>query len=178
MKTIKVPVYDRDDPEVVALVDERDAMKVFNFDWETKRSGKTIYAVSRAHIGGGSYKTVGMHNLVVGRTSGEVDHVNGNGLDNRRSNLRVGTKIQNAWNTTAKKNQKSSPFKGVTLHKPSGKWVAQICNNFVTRIGAFDTQEDAARAYDEVARETRGPLASFNFPRSRERSAITGLIEP
>lgn len=179
-RVVMVPVYDKDDPDLVAIIDEDDALKVFKYDWQAKRNGKdkTTYAVSRRHIGGGSYATVRMHNVVMGEKPGkEPDHKNGNGLDNRKQNLRFVTGTEQAWNRRAKQNQKSSRFKGVTRHKPSGKWVAQICNNYkVTRIGQFDDEEDAARAYDEAARKTRGDLATFNFPQPGERSAITGEI--
>lgn len=81
----------------------------------------------------------------------KIDHINGNTLDNRISNLRVCTNTQNAQNIHARRGMYSQ-LKGVTFHKRTGKFVAQIRVNGVSRwLGSFLTEEEAARAYAEAA---------------------------
>jgi hypothetical protein len=85
-----------------------------------------------------------------------VDHVNGNGLDNRRGNLRLATKSQNAQNRR-KVNGTTSQYKGTTWDKHSNKWKAQIRHNGkLIHLGLFDTEADAHRAYCEKAKELFG----------------------
>lgn len=92
-----------------------------------------------------------------------VDHINGNPLDNRRSNLRITDKRGNAQNS-AKHKDASSYFKGVTWDKSRRKWMVQIVIDGVrTHLGRFAIEEDAARAYDEAAKQHFGEFARCNF---------------
>ena len=90
-----------------------------------------------------------------------VDHKNGDGLDNSRSNLRIATKAQNGQNKTKRKGT-SSQYKGVCLHK-SGKWVAAIVvNGKRVHLGCYAAEQEAARAYDAAATTHFGEFAFTN----------------
>lgn len=101
-----------------------------------------------------------MHRLLLNFPLGlVVDHINGDGLDNRLLNLRPVTPIQNSYNRRGKLN--GTGFKGVYARK--GRFIAQI-DSPRTHIGMFDTAEEAARAYDAVALARYGEFAWTNFP--------------
>lgn len=93
-----------------------------------------------------------------------VDHINGNTLDNRRSNLRICTFRQNSMNSRPSKNpKKSSIYKGVSLLKKYNTWRAYIViNNKQIHIGIFKTEIQAALAYNEKAKVLFGEFACFN----------------
>lgn len=95
----------------------------------------------------------------------DVDHINGNKLDNRRSNLRVCTHKQNMWNMSAHK-ATSSRFKGVTAVAATGNWCAVVGNTRTSYIamGTYRSEEDAARAADRGAIKLYGEFARLNFP--------------
>ena len=99
----------------------------------------------------------------------EVDHINHNGLDNRRCNLRVCTRQQNQMNKRAMKG--SSKFKGVFWHSHAKKWGACITLQGRNKyIGVFISEIDAARAYDRYAAEHFGEFAYLNFPQLQSAS--------
>lgn len=93
----------------------------------------------------------------------EVDHIDGNGLNNQKHNLRMVTKAENQMNRACAIGL--SRYKGVYLSKATGKWVAQIkLAGKQKYLGYFKTQEDAARAYDNAAKNTFGEYARLNTP--------------
>lgn len=151
-------------PGVVALVDPCDA-HLAAFKWYANRKrGYTTYAV-HTPVGAGQ-KYVFLHRVVLGLTDSAliVDHVNGNGLDCRRSNLRLATVSQNGANRKLQRNN-TSGYRGVFWHKPSGSWRAQI-KSLGRRyaLGSFPSVEAAAKAYDAAARSHFGAFARLNFP--------------
>lgn len=102
-----------------------------------------------------------MHRLVMGVEDPkiQVDHINHETLDNRRSQLRLCTQRQNSFNTRKHSNN-TSGFKGVTQRKDSGKWGAYIrINGRKKTLGAYATPELAARAYAEAAATHHGEFA-------------------
>ncbi len=100
-----------------------------------------------------------MHRLIAQPPEGmEVDHVNGDSLDNRRSNLRVVSRRENLRNRRGWSTR--SPYKGVNYDKKRGKWKLHIAPE-------FDTPEEAARAYDKIARILYGEHAHLNFPENQ-----------
>ena len=97
------------------------------------------------------------HRYVIGAPKGlDVDHINGNPLDNRRCNLRLATRSQNMANTVKK------DYKGVYV-VASGKYKAVITINYNQKhLGIFDTAEQAALAYNEAAKYYHGEFAKLN----------------
>ena len=94
-----------------------------------------------------------------------VDHINGNGLDNRRANLRLATVSQNNWNSKSGFNRGKSKYKGVRWHKRRQKWAAGISMyRRKQHLGYFTDQKQAAKAFDKAAKELHGEFAVFNFP--------------
>jgi len=91
-----------------------------------------------------------------------IDHINRNGLDNRRANLRPATVAQNAWNSRRRKNR--SGYKGVWFARDKGKFHAAIWhNNKREYLGYFDSPISAAKAYDLAAKKYHKEFAVLNF---------------
>lgn len=105
-----------------------------------------------------------MHRLIMNAKEGQViDHKNGNGLDNRKDNLRFVTLSQNNMNAR-KMRDKSSKYKGVSWHKDNKKWRAEInCKDVKKFLGYFDNEIEAGEAYDKEALKLYGEYAKLNF---------------
>lgn len=140
-----------------AIVDKGDADSISRHNWTASagdKSGRLWYAVKFRHVK--------MHRWILGVSdpSIEVDHKNGNGLDNRRSNLRLATHLQNTRNK-AVLSHSSTGIKGVTPH-PSG-WRARIkINGKDKHLGIFTTKEDARAAYKNAADAIYGDFSYYN----------------
>lgn len=163
MKT--VPLYGRKAAGRVALVDDADYELVMRYRWhvqEKLRTGQRScpYASTRPVGADGRQHNLFMHTLITGYA--KTDHINHDGLDNQRANLRPATNAQNAYNQRPEIGT-SSYFRGVTWHRRMGKWQAQIGINGRHRyLGVFACEEDAADAYDSAALEAFGEYAYLN----------------
>jgi len=154
-----------------AIVDPEDYKELAKYEWYAKRCERRFYAErwGKAKQGSGVKGTgVKMHQVIMGTVKGKViDHINHNGLDNRKANLRFATAQQNSWNKRKQEGSYSSKYKGVHRVKSEKKWRARItCNGRVIYIGRFDDERAAAMAYDAKAKEMFGDYASLNFRHS------------
>lgn len=153
----------------VALVDDEDFDWLSQWKWQARFiPGRTVYAQRTQRLTPGVHglrKTITMHRAIMNAPDGlDVDHVNLDGLDNRRANLRLCTPSQNAYNVGVRPHSRSG-YKGVRFHKQSGLWRARITvAGVVISLGYHNTAEDAARAYDAAARREHGAFARVNFP--------------
>ena len=140
-----------------ALIDLDDVDKVKNIKWhrsDLQRS--TYYCISN----NSEWRRI--HRLIMGVTDKNivVDHINHNGLDNRKSKLRICTSGQNTCNCLTSKNNKSG-HKGVYWSKERKKWCAQISiNNKTKGLGRYDTIEEAIEAREKAAKEYYGEFAN------------------
>lgn len=146
------------------LVDDIDFEFLLSFGpWFVGKSRKIEYARTNVND-----RTAFMHRLiierVVGYFKGDVDHKDGNGLNNQRFNLRIATKSQNAANRGPQENN-TSGYKGVSWSKVALKWKAQIqINKTVFTLGHFIDPIEAAKVYDCAAKSTWKEFAWLNFP--------------
>jgi hypothetical protein len=142
-----------------AIVDAADYERVNAYMWYAAGSARRPYACCR-HNG----KHLSMHRFLMNPPEWMVvDHIDGNGLNNRRSNLRVCTQGQNSYNSRPR--GKSSQYKGVRRDKSRNRWVVYVrCNGHSHYVGRFRDEIEAARAYDRKAYELFGEYAWLNFP--------------
>lgn len=105
-----------------------------------------------------------MHRLIMNPSPAvQVDHINHNHLDNRRSNLRLCRNAENHWNTKVPKSN-TSGYRGVCFVKRLNKWQAKVNKNGKQyHVGLYATPEDAARAYNARAKELYGDFAYLNY---------------
>ncbi len=151
----------------VCFVDPDDIDLVSHVVWSEVKSLRTSYAYGFLP---GSEVRLFMHVLLMGQRDGfMVDHRDGNGLNNVRSNLRWATSSQNQANKRHQRGN-SNPYKGVW--PPTGEhphWRAGItCDGVRYYLGNFATPEEAALAYDRKAKELFGEFAKLNFEESRD----------
>jgi hypothetical protein len=142
-----------------ALVDTEDAPRLQCYKWQATKSGRTWYARRSRRLPNGKYRYVQMHRAIVNASDDvEVDHANGNGLDNRKENLRTCTHARNMAHQRKPLNN-TSGYLGVA--RTGNRWIANVSGQY---LGCFLTAEDAARARDTKARELHGDYAVLNFP--------------
>lgn len=120
------------------------------------------YEYVRGQVGGHS---ILLHRYLTNAGPGDiVDHANGDTMDNRLCNLRICTNAQNIANSKKYRSGKTSQFKGVCAY--GNRWRAQIMHRGQKKnLGLFSSEEEAAKAYDDAARERFGEFARLNFPR-------------
>ncbi len=144
-----------------AIVDAADYEWLSRYKWYAQACrGGTFYARRNTHPG-----TMSMHCMIMNPPKGMVvDHINGNGLDNRRCNLRICTQYENKLNSRPRKDSKSR-FKGVLPH--GDKWRAKVGGQ---HVGLFDDEVEAAKARDREALRQYGEHVWLNFPLEDEDS--------
>lgn len=128
----------------------------------------TVYAIHQRPIGVGKIKNFRFHREIMNAPDGvQVDHKFGNGMDNRKRHLRLASGSQNQRNKHPRENC-SSKYMGVSWDLGRGKWRATIQSDKIAkRIGSFDSEIEAAMAYDEHAILLHGEFARLNFPKQK-----------
>ena len=158
----------------VALVDDDDFERVSAFKWSVSvRRGKhKTYTHAHRHVGPKKDRTtLSLHTFIMGHHHGMmIDHADGNGLNNQKYNLRVATRGQNVANSQRRDNAKK--YRG-TWRQKGGQFVAQVGSGPEKYIGTYETEEEAARAYDAAAVKKFGEFARLNFPREHSPAAPT-----
>ena len=152
-----------------AVIDADMAPKVGQYDWRAFRRRDRIYPRAHGRIAGKPMSIL-LHRLVMGMGmrspyyDAEVDHIDGDPLNNRRANLRLVTSAQNSRNSRKTSRRRTSIYKGVCFDRRSKRWVSNIrVNGGALTLGHHATPEDAARAYDAAAALYFGAFARTNI---------------
>lgn len=154
-----------------ATVDDEDFKDLSRYKWFAHSpDGQRWYAMRNKKLFNGRKTTISMHvYLMKSSERATIDHIDGNGLNNTRKNLRFATNKQNCSNSKISKNN-TSGYKGVHFYTRTGRWQAFIHNDYKKiHLGYFDSPEDAARAYDRAAVRYHGEFASLNFPAKKSQ---------
>ena len=141
------------------LIDEVDFKTLGHLTWYVNNVGYAANDVGKRK----GIRTL-LHRAILGNPKYNIDHKNGNKLDNRRENLRPCNQSQNTANAGIRKNNKAG-YKGVTYDErnPNMKWIANLTKNYKhIYIGAFRTKEEAAVAYNSRAIKEFGEFANLN----------------
>lgn len=165
MKQIPLSKNGKHSGKYWAIVDDEDYDNLMRWNWSVEH-GNIIYAVRarRKNEKNVTSTSIRMHRYLMGLdTEGmKVDHIDHNGLNNQRGNLRLATSLQNSFN---RRTFGKSKYLGVSWHKRTEKWMAYI-NRYkkMIHLGYFLIEEDAARARDKKALELHGEFAHLNLP--------------
>lgn len=143
----------------IALIDDEDYERIIQYHWYADKHGYTYYA-RRSFNNKHDY----LHRFIMNAKPGEqIDHLDGNGLNDQKYNLRIVNNSQNHMNSK-KHLDGLNKYKGISWNKRKKKWVATICLNYKhIHLGFFINELDAARAYDEAAKKYHGEYARLNF---------------
>ena len=176
---VKFTIKSRTYGELEVLIDDEDLESVQEHTWHVIKApnGKFYVNTHVKHPDGGIYESgrnkgrlkgtlLQLHRLIAKAPKGKVvDHINGNPLDNRRENLRIATHKQNSMNRMKTRTHKGKPtsskYQGVSYITSRNRWQARCSRH---QVGYFKEESEAARAYDEKAKELFGEYANLNFP--------------
>jgi len=165
MKKLYLSNRDETKDKCFTLVDDVDFFDLNKFSWCIQPSGRTSYAIRSEILLDGKRRTIRLHRVILGAKKGEkCDHKNGDGLDNRRKNLRICSQIENGQNRRISKNN-SLGFKGVVFDRrmKERKFRAKIkVNRKLICLGYYKTPQQAAKAYNRAANEFFGDFARLN----------------
>ncbi len=145
------------------MVDDKDFESLDAYNWWAFVRKCGVY-VCRTDYQNGKKRTVAMHRTIMGEPHGmDIDHIDGNPLNNCRSNLRVCTRGEHLRNQKTRGGKKASKYKGVVWRAARNKWSANIRLDGVRKqLGCFATEEQAAEAYNIAAKKMFGEFARPN----------------
>jgi len=160
----------------IALIDDEDFDRISKMRWHAwyNKNGDSFYAHHSVYVKGESPRVIRMHRHILGVTDTnlDVDHIDGDTLNNQKYNLRVCQSHQNTANQVNLRSDNTTGYRGVVkyFYNNTKKWTAQLSNKGkVIRLGYFDSPEEAAKAFDKAAKETRGEFCGkLNFPEDPE----------
>lgn len=149
-----------------ALVDAEDYEWLSQWKWffDIRKGDKTGYAFRNTRVGEGPRRRIRMHNEILGARN--IDHANGNGIDNRKNNLRPASRSQQAFNKGVHEHKKSLGCKGVSVVKDKkgipSYWIARITvEKKRIYLGVFKNHIAASRAYIKAAKKYHGEFARW-----------------
>lgn len=146
------------------LVDDENFEELNQFKWGVKKDPYNFYAIREIKVNNKRHG-ISMHRFIMGLKREDttvVDHKNHNGLDNRKENLRIVTRLENSQNSTSRKNS-SSKFLGVGWHKQHNKWQSRIqVNKKNIHLGYYEKEINAAASYNNAAIIHFGEFANLN----------------
>ncbi len=145
-------------------IDDDDVDKILIYKWRRQKGLRTDYAAKTIYLGDKKWKTILMHRFILGITDPNIiiDHIDGNGLNNQKTNLRICTRGENSSNRASKQNG-SSKYLGVCAIKRERIWQAHIRKNHqIYYLGRFINEKDAAIAYNNAALKLHGEFARLN----------------
>lgn len=157
-----------------ASIDPEDYDRVAQHTWSVQRKDDLLYATATIDS-----KKISLHRFILGLSDPQVwiDHKDGDGLNCRRRNMRVATRAQNSANSRKRRGKTSSQYKGVFPGRRGKKWTAKIAVSGKQRhLGTFESEQDAAMAYNEAAREAFGEFARLNDIRKPRARSTPGLL--
>ena len=158
-----IPLSGKHGEGLYALVDREDYHEAVKFVWCAERDPHTTYVQRKVRRPDGTRATQRLHRFLMPDAPDKVDHVNGDGLDNRRCNLRHATASENGRNRRRQRNN-TTGFVGVGWRVDCGKFQAYARHNGRKHhVGYYTTAEEAARARDAYVRQHHGEFARFNF---------------
>jgi len=158
-----IPLSGRAGDGLYALVDPEDYDAARQYVWHALRTPHTTYAARKVRRPDGTWTTQRLHRFLSPDAPDMIDHANGDGLDNRRCNLRHATRSENGRNARRRSNN-TTGYIGVTWHTGHGKFQAQAQHHGRQHhIGYYTTAEAAARARDAYVRQHYGEFAALNF---------------
>lgn len=150
-----------------AIVDPDDFDSLNIYKWFATKNASTFYAKRNLYPKKkGKPGSIPMHRQIMNPPREMlVDHINYNGLDNRKANLRLATRTQNNRHTRRTMNPGSSKYKGVCWYSREKRWAVRIhADGKTIPLGHFKDEIQAAKTYDKAARKYHGAFAALNFP--------------
>jgi hypothetical protein len=144
----------------IVLIDDEDLPKVAHIKWYRHGEGYAVGYIPSSSWGAKDWKLVLLHQLILPGCH-KVDHRNGNRLDNHKQNLRPADDFEHARNVKVRTTAtKTSRFKGVCWHKQLERWWVRVANK---SCGTFDSEIQAAQAYNDAALQEFGEFAKLNI---------------